>query len=194
MKYVNKGTVFLSLLVISVLAVIMTFLFIEKESDTYDWLIHDDAIEFIETGDDFENQSCGQVKNATQGSFRLPVTEADETIETYLIDDHLSVELDFGTCSTYGMTHILSRHAPEHFIGDPTQVQSFFDPGLSIEQYEEIIDHIIAENEEEIMDQGFTEDGVVVYGDIDEGSVRLVIKGGKVITMYPDGWGLGDHQ
>ncbi|MBM7096157.1 hypothetical protein JSY36_10345 [Bacillus sp. H-16] len=165
----------------------------EVEANTYDWNIYSNSIEYKQTGQSFANRSCGQVNNATQGFFRLPNTSSSQTIASYPIDQR-SVELDFGSCSTYGMTHVLARHAPEHFIGNPTPVQSFFNPGRSLGNYEAIIGDIIAQNRTQIANYGFTSNGTVVYGNVSQGSVRLVIKGGKVITMYPSGWGLGERQ
>ncbi|WP_026690222.1 hypothetical protein [Alteribacter aurantiacus] len=163
------------------------------EANTFDWKIYSNSIEYNQTGQSFTNRSCGQVNNATQGFFRLPNTSSSQTIASYPID-HRSVDLDFGSCSTYGMTHVLARHAPEHFIGNPTPVQSFFNPGRSLGNYETIIADIVAQNRTQIANYGFTSNGTVVYGNVNQGSVRLVIKGGKIITMYPSGWGLGEHQ
>ncbi|BAB04014.1 hypothetical protein P4637_11840 [Halalkalibacterium halodurans] len=164
------------------------------QASTYSWNIYSQYIEYQPTGERFYHKSCGQVNNATQGYFRLPNTYSSTNIAQYDVGNGRSVELDFGSCSTYGMTHILARHAPELFIGNPTQVQSFFNPGHPLGYYESIIGQIISNNRTQILNNGFTSNGTVVYGNTPHGQVRLVIKGGKVITMYPNGWGLGERK
>jgi hypothetical protein len=166
----------------------------QAHASTYSWNIYSNFIEYQSTGDRFYNKSCGQVNNSTQGYFRLPNTFSSTKIAEYDIGSGKYVDLDFGSCSSYGMTHILARHAPEHFIGNPTQVQSYFNPGHSLGYYESIISEIISNNRTQIANYGFTGNGTVVYGNTHHGQVRLVIKGGKVITMYPDGWGLGERK
>ncbi|MCM3491054.1 hypothetical protein M3689_17270 [Alkalihalophilus marmarensis] len=186
-------TKFQFILVITVLALVSTLP--QVEASTYDWNIYQNHIEYKHTGQTFNHKSCGQVNNASQGHFRLPNTTSSQLIAAYPVD-HRSVQLDFGSCSTYGITHILARHAPEHFIGSPTTVQSFFNPGHSISFYESLISQIISQNRTQIANNGFTSNGTVVYGTISgtNQQVRLVIKGGKVITMYPNGWGLGERM
>ncbi|KAA0550402.1 hypothetical protein FZW96_03430 [Bacillus sp. BGMRC 2118] len=161
---------------------------------SYSWNIYSNYIEYQPTGQDFYNKSCGQVNNSTQGYFRLSTTYSDQTIASYTVATNKTVKLDFGSCSSYGMTHILSRHVPEQFIGNPTTTQSFFNPGSSIGFYEDVIADIVNSNKTQIANNGFSSSGTVVYGYINGNTankVKLVVKGGKIITMYPDGWGLG---
>ncbi|CAG9622485.1 hypothetical protein [Sutcliffiella rhizosphaerae] len=166
----------------------------QVQASTYSWNIYSNNIQYKATAATFYNKSCGQVNNATQGYFRLPNTYASTNIAKYEVGNGKFVDLDFGSCSTYGMTHILARHAPEHFIGNPTTVQSFFNPGHNLGYYESIIAQIVHNNRTQILNNGFTSNGTVVYGNTAHGQVRLVVKGGKVITMYPNGWGLGERM
>ncbi|WP_128896097.1 hypothetical protein [Longirhabdus pacifica] len=190
----KKYVVFLLSLLLMAASLLPTS-FSEVEAASYDWNIYSSSIEFKATGQDFYNKSCGQVNNATQGYFRLPTTYANQTIESYSVGAGKYVELNFGGCSTYGMTHILSRHVPEYFIGNVTRIQSFFNPGYSIGYYENLVEQIVYENAYQILQYGFTSSGTAVYGNAYGNPaypVKLIIKGGKVITMYSSGWGIGE--
>ncbi|MRX73027.1 hypothetical protein GJU40_12835 [Bacillus lacus] len=160
------------------------------QAAAYEWNMYSSSMQYIATGQQYSYKSCGSVKNSAQGHYRLPNTTSAQTLATWKVGSG-NIALDFGDCSTYGITHILSRHVPEQFIGNITRTQSFFRPGQSIASIQTLVSDTINANKTQIAASGYTSSGTAVYGSWNGNKVKLVIKGGKVITMYPDGWGLG---
>ncbi|WP_139490036.1 hypothetical protein [Brevibacillus dissolubilis] len=156
---------------------------------TYSWNLYSSYMDYIPTGARYTYKTCSSVNTAVTNYYGVANSSAN-LLRNFPVSGK-NVRLEYGYCTGYGMTHILARHVPEYFNGSITSTQSLYNPGTSFATLENAMSNTISSNATTVSSSGFTSTGTAVYGYVSGGSVKLIIKGGKVITMYPNGWGLG---
>ncbi|MGZ0051607.1 hypothetical protein [Brevibacillus gelatini] len=132
------------------------------------------------------------IENAIAEHFDLYFYGKYRDLMTWKVGTGKEVVLECGDDDEYGLEHILARHVPKYFhvwLDDGTN--SYFDVGTDVEDIVNELDYVIKKYKSKISQDGFKngEQAFSVIGS-DGRKYKLVIKGSKVITFYPDGWNI----
>ena len=80
--------------------------------------------------------------------------------------------------------HILSRHMPDLWDGSMKDDQSFFDPGMSMDDVQDAIRNVLEQNRETLISRG-TNGVYQIQGTYDGTTYVLGIKRGHIGQFYP---------
>ncbi|MGK5509242.1 hypothetical protein [Brevibacillus formosus] len=142
-----------------------------------------------------------EIEDAIKEYFDITFYSSGRDLATWNVGRGKDVVLEAGDDSSYGFEHILAKHVPKYFnqydeaeeAMNNGDVITFFDKNDDIKDVYENLDYVIKKYKSKISQDGFKnrEERFKVKGKDGENYI-LIIKGGEVITFYPDRWNKAD--
>lgn len=142
-----------------------------------------------------------EIEDAIKDHFNITFYSSSRDLETWNVGRGKKVTLEAGDDSSHGFEHILAKHVPRYFnqyaeaeeAMENGDVITFFDKNDNVKDVFENLDYVINKYKSKISQDGFKnrEEKFKVDGKDGENYI-LIIKGGKVITFYPDRWNKAD--
>jgi hypothetical protein len=84
-----------------------------------------------------------------------------------------------------GMEHILTRHHPNYWDGSVKSTQSFFDPGMSIDDVQDAIGQVMRQNRDTLLQRG-SQGMYQIRGNVNGVDYVLGMNRGRVGQFYPE--------